>query len=132
VVVVAADMDAGVGEKVRWDRDTRRGGRSGLELEEEVDIEVMSGCGWRAEGVCSSVSVVMVLIVEGCAPLLATSESSSTSTSSASRYHFLRLVHRPQPSWPRRPFCHFKQETRLAIFHLRVMRSKSGEHTLLS
>jgi hypothetical protein len=29
------------------------------------------------------------------------------STSSASRYHFLRRVYRPHPSTPRRPFCHF-------------------------
>lgn len=28
------------------------------------------------------------------------------STSSASRYHFLRRVYLPQPSCPRRPFCH--------------------------
>lgn len=28
------------------------------------------------------------------------------STSSASRYHFLRRVYLPHPSWPRRPFCH--------------------------
>lgn len=30
-----------------------------------------------------------------------------TSTSSASRYHFLRRVYRPQPSWPRRPSRHY-------------------------
>lgn len=34
------------------------------------------------------------------------SATSSASTSSASRYHFLRRVQRPQPSWPRLPFCH--------------------------
>lgn len=32
--------------------------------------------------------------------------SFDTSTSSASRYHFRRRVQRPQPSFPRRPFCH--------------------------
>lgn len=30
-----------------------------------------------------------------------------TSTSSASRYHFRRRVYFPQPSCPRRPFCHY-------------------------
>lgn len=39
--------------------------------------------------------------------LLGPGDGSSASTSSASRYHFRRRVHRPQPSWPRRPFCHY-------------------------
>lgn len=34
------------------------------------------------------------------------STSGFTSTSSASRYHFRRLVQRPQPSAPRRPLFH--------------------------
>lgn len=34
--------------------------------------------------------------------------SSETSTSSASRYHFRLLVHRPQPSTPLRLFCHYR------------------------
>ena len=31
-----------------------------------------------------------------------------TSTSSASRHHFLRRVYRSQPSWPRRPSFHYE------------------------
>lgn len=36
------------------------------------------------------------------------SVSGIISTSSASRYHFLRRVYRSQPSWPRRPSFHWR------------------------
>ena len=39
----------------------------------------------------------------------ASSECEAISTSSASRYHFLRRVYRSQPSWPRRPSFHLFQ-----------------------
>ncbi len=71
-----------------WDGvgDEGRGGRAG---------------GGRGE-VEAGVGVWSSLLDE----LEADAASGSTSTSSASRYHFRRRVQRPQPSWPRRPFCH--------------------------
>jgi hypothetical protein len=72
-----------------------RGGRSGLGLGP-------SSWAWLVAG--SLASVTVMLACDG--GVGSTSATSSISTSSASRYHFLRLVQRPQPSWPRRPFCH--------------------------
>ena len=69
-------------------------------------------------GMCSVNEGVEVSVVEigfCCAPGLVSrvgvgegviSVEGETSTSSASRYHLRRRVYRPQPSWPRRPFCH--------------------------
>lgn len=42
-----------------------------------------------------------------------------TSTSSASRHHFLRRVYRSQPSWPRRPSFHYEISTVRKWYHLR-------------
>lgn len=70
-----------------------RGGREGARsLEPGVDVDPSS----------SSLSFASA----GVSPAFSASSFLSISTSSASRYHFLLRVHRPQPSWPRRPFCH--------------------------
>lgn len=74
-----------------------RGGREGARSEPSMGVSDN----------CPGVS----LFVTGVSVSLSSSSSLSslsTSTSSASRYHFRRRVHRPQPSWPRRPFCHCK------------------------
>ncbi len=108
VETVAFERDGGVGENARWEREVCRGGSSGLGLLEVVVVEALSfSCGCEEDGAAASSGSVMLMVAwedAGRAPLL--ESSASTSTSSASRYHFRRLVQRPQPSCPRRPFCH--------------------------
>lgn len=95
-----AEMDGGVGERARCNDVARgRGGRSGFEL--LLLVVVIEGaapsvCG--SDGADSSGSVILMVARDDEGIVSGSVSSSSTSTSSASRYHFLRLVHRPQPS----------------------------------
>lgn len=68
------------------------------EVDAEVELEE-----WEPVGVLRVISGLLLRVGVGEGVI---SVEGDTSTSSASRYHFRRRVYRPQPSTPRRPFCH--------------------------
>lgn len=73
------------------------------EVDPEVELEVEWEWEWEAVGVLRVISGLLLRVGVGEGVI---SVEGETSTSSASRYHLRRRVYRPQPSTPRRPFCH--------------------------
>lgn len=67
----------------------------------EVDWEVLLASSSSAMPFCSFCNAWVNVDVDS-----VISSGDGISTSSASRYHFLRRVYRSQPSWPRRPSFH--------------------------